>query len=238
MFRRHRLFLHTVYCIVAEPPRPIFLSAGGLCTVLGSHAQDRTWGLMGGNHTAPPSCCKHETQGVLAEPASGAECECNGEMLPSYLPVSNGERRIAFSFCRYSSPPATVGGAFIIIASAADVDLVNLANLASIHFSSLGQEILKQRSMPRPAAAAAAAPFCAGFETEETTTQKTCSARPPSAEIASCDCHQSVYFGHSSGSCPWLTEYSARGRTRHRAEKSKILPARVSRPRPIATVLC
>lgn len=98
MFRRHRLFLHTVYCIVAEPPRPIFLSAGGLCTVLGSHAQVRTWGLMGGGgtHTAPPSCCKHETQGVLAEPASGAECECNGEMLPSYLSVSIGETNCLF----------------------------------------------------------------------------------------------------------------------------------------------
>lgn len=76
--------LHTVYCIIAEPlaasPHLLSRPAVLLCAVLGSMPRSGH-GLMG-NHTAPPSCCKHETQGVLAEPASGAECECNGEMLP------------------------------------------------------------------------------------------------------------------------------------------------------------
>ncbi|KAI7788957.1 hypothetical protein LA080_005059 [Diaporthe eres] len=43
-----------------------------------------------GNHTAPPSCCKHETQDVLAEPASGANVNVM-EMLPSYCPRVKAE---------------------------------------------------------------------------------------------------------------------------------------------------
>lgn len=52
---------------------PIPSPLGRRSSVHGSriHAQVRTWNL-----TAPPSCCKHETQGVLPEPASGPECEC------------------------------------------------------------------------------------------------------------------------------------------------------------------
>ena len=110
VFGRHRLVLH-------------LSSPGTFRRLAPISSRVRTW-----NHTAPPSGCKHETQDVWPNLPPG-ECECNGNATV-VLPVSN-ERNCLFS-CSCSRLLQRGGAA--ISASAADLNLGNLANLASIRF--------------------------------------------------------------------------------------------------------